>query len=412
MKKIIVGLFLICGFSVTAQKNQGITGDFNWFSNWTNFKPKTTEYAAPSRIINGEISENTTLKKGTYSLVGSVYVVNGAVLTLEPGVVIRADSDSNATLIITKGCKLMAVGTETDPIVFTSAKSSFDRKSGDWGGVILYGDAPVNRWGGQVASIYDPNPKYNLFGGTNENGSSGVLKYVRIEFAGKKLNEKTMLNGLTLGAVGKGTKVEYVQISLAKDDGIEAVGGVFDMSNIISFQNADDDFDFSMGAQCTMSNSIAIRNPYISDNTRSRVFEIDSYDKLENFDPTKKKTYIKLNNVTMVSNEDNAMGLVKEAISLKYDSFLELDRCVVSGFASVVAFDDKYLEGQNYRLLKMKNSLFDSCQEIITNEALIRSEEPSDWFTSNDKMNFVSRVGLLELFKSNDVKKKPDFRLK
>ena len=352
MKKIVLGLVLFGSMSLAAQKNQGIVGDFNWFSNWTNFKPKTTEYAAPSRIINGEISENTTLKKGTYSLMGSVYVTNGAVLTLEPGVVVRGDTDSNGTLIVTKGCKLMAVGTETDPIVFTSGKSSFDRKAGDWGGIILYGDASVNRWGGQIASIYDPNPKYNLFGGTNENGSAGMLKYVRIEFAGKKVNEKTMLNGLTLGAVGKGTKIEYLQISLAKDDAIEAVGGNFDMSNIISFQNADDDFDFSMGTQCVMSNSIAIRNPYISDNTRSRVFEIDSYDKLENFDPTKKKTVIKAVNVTMVSNEDNAMGLVKEAVSLKYDSFFEMDKCVISGFACVVALDDKYLQGENYKQLK------------------------------------------------------------
>nr|WP_305069820.1 hypothetical protein [Flavobacterium covae] len=170
-----------------------------------------------------------------------------------------------------------------------------------------------------------------------------------------------MLNGLTLGAVGKKTKIENIQISMAKDDGLEVVGGTFDMNNIISFQNADDDFDFSMGAICTMSNSIAIRNPYISDNTRSRVMEIDTYDKLENFDPTRKKTVIKLNNVTMVSNEDNAMGLVKEAISVKTDSFVEMNKCVISGFASVVAMDDKYLEKENYKQIKIVNSVINNC---------------------------------------------------
>ncbi|MFK7001698.1 hypothetical protein V3470_11865 [Flavobacterium oreochromis] len=412
MKKKLLGILLLVFASGQAQNAQGIYGDFNWFNNWTNFKPKTQDYAAPSRILNGEISENTTLKKGTYLIMGSVYVANGATLTLEPGVVMRGDFDSNGTLIVTKGSKIKAEGTETDPIVFTSSKGTSDRKPGDWGGIIIYGDAPVNRYGGIVSSIYDPNPKYNLFGGNNENGDSGVLKYVRIEFAGKKLNEKTMLNGLTLGAVGKKTKIEYVQISMTKDDGLEIVGGVFDMNNIISFQNADDDFDFSMGAICTMSNSVAIRNPYISDNTRSRVMEIDTYDKLENYDPTRKKTVVKLNNVTMVSNEDNAMGLVKEAISVRTDSFVEINKCVVSGFASVIAADDKYLEKENYKQIKIANTIINNCTEVITNENLVKAEEETDWFMSKDKANSITKITNVNMFKSNDVRKKPDFRLR
>lgn len=199
---------------------------------------------------------------------------------------------------------------------------------------------------------------------------------------------------------------------MAKDDGLEVVGGVFDMNNIISFQNADDDFDFSMGAVCTMSNSIAIRNPYISDNTRSRVMEIDTYDKLENFDPTRKKTVVKLNNVTMVSNEDNAMGLVKEAISVKTDSFVEINKCVISGFASVIAMDDKYLEKENYKQVKVVNSVINNCTEVITNENLVKAETQSDWFTQKDKVNSITKISNINIFKSNDVRKKPDFRLK
>lgn len=412
MKKKLLMLLLASIGTLTAQNKQGIVGDFNWFSNWTNFKPKTTEYASPSRILNGVISENTTLKKGTYSIMGSVYVASGVTLTIEPGAVLRGDSDSTGTLIITKGARIVAEGTETDPIVFTSGKPSNDRKSGDWGGVIIYGDAPVNRYGGMISSIYDSNPQYNVFGGTNENSDSGVLKYVRIEFAGKKINDKTMLNGLTLGAVGKKTKIEYVQVSLAKDDAFEIIGGNFDMSNLISFQNADDDFDFSMGTISTVSNSIAIRNPYISDNTRSRAFEIDSYDKIENYDPTKKKTAIKLNNVTMVSNEDNSMGLVKEAISVMSDSFLEMNNCVVAGFASVIALNDKYLDKSNFKQLKIYNTRIDNCNEFVTNETLFKASDATDWFLMSDKLNSTSKVGNAVLFISNDVKKKPDFRLK
>lgn len=412
MKKQLLMLLLASIGTFNAQNKQGIIGDFNWFNNWTNFKPKTTEYASPSRILTGVISENTTLKKGTYLIMGSVYVASGVTLTIEPGAVLRGDSDSTGTLIVTKGARIMAEGSETDPIVFTSSKPSNDRKAGDWGGVIIYGDAPVNRYGGMISSIYDSNPQYNVFGGTNENSDSGVLKYVRIEFAGKKINEKTMLNGLTLGAIGRKTKIEYIQVSLAKDDAFEVIGGNFDMNNMISFQNADDDFDFSMGTICTVSNSIAIRNPFISDNTRSRAFEIDSYDKIENYDPTKKKTFIKLNNVTMVSNEDNSMGLVKEAVSVMSDSFLEMNKCVVAGFASVIALDDKYLDKSNYKQLKIYNTLIDNCNEVITNESLFKASDATDWFMMSDKLNYTSRVGNAALFYSNDIKKKPDFRLK
>jgi len=410
IKIVLFALFVLT--ATNAQNQKGVTGDTNWFNNWTNFKPKTAEYGAPSRILTGVISENTTLKKGTYLLMGTVYVANNTTLTIEPGAVLRGDFDTNGTLVVTKGSRIMAEGTVTDPIVFTSSKGAMDRKPGDWGGVIIYGDAPLNRIGGVISSIYDTNPLYNLFGGTNADSDSGSLKYVRIEFAGKKINEKTMLNGLTLGAVGKKTKIEYVQVSLAKDDAFEIIGGEFDLNNIISFNNADDDFDFSMGTLCTMNNSIAIRSPFISDNTRSRCFEIDTYDKVEYFDPMKKKTLVKLNNVTLVMNEQGNMSLVKEAISVKSDSFLEMNKCLVVGFSSFLALDDKYLTGDNFKKLKIYNTTIDSCTEVITNENLFKAETATNWFTQPDKLVTVSRDGIMNLFKNNDVKKKPDFRLK
>ncbi|MES2811897.1 MAG: hypothetical protein V4670_05435 [Bacteroidota bacterium] len=410
--KMKIALFALFAFTAINAQNQGITGDINWFNNWTNFKPKSAEYDAPSRILTGVISENTTLKKGSYLLMGTVYVANKAILTIEPGAVLRGDFESNGTLVITRGCKIIAEGTVTDPIVFTSSKAALDRKPGDWGGVIIYGDAPLNRIGGVISSIYDSNPLYNLFGGNNVNDDSGSLKYVRIEFAGKKLNEKLMLNGLTLGAVGKKTKIEYVQVSLAKDDAFEIIGGEFDMNNIISFNNADDDFDFSMGTICTMSNSISIRSPFISDNTRSRCFEIDSYDKVENFDPSKKKTIIKLNNVVMVMNEEGNMSLVKEAVSLKAESFLEMNKCVIVGFSSFLALDDKYLADDNFKKIKIYNTTVDNCTEVITNETLFKADIATNWFTQPDKLVTVSKYGIMNLFKNNETKKKPDFRLK
>ena len=412
--KIKILLFLLSSFYVAnAQSGQGIVGESNWFNGWTNFKPKATEYNQANQILTGDIKENMTLTKGNvYLIMGTVHVANNAVLTIEPGTVIRGDYNSTGTLTITKGSKIIAEGTETSPIVFTSNKPTSERKPGDWGGVILMGDAPINRFGGVSASFYEPNPLYNPFGGPNENSDSGILKYVRIEFAGKKIDPKISLNGLTLAAVGSKTKIEYVQISFSSDDSVEAIGGNVDFNNVISYRANDDDFDYSMGVQSTMNNSIAIRNPYASDNTRSRCFEIDSYDKIENYDPTKKKTYIKLNNVTMTNDEENTMGLVKEAISLKADSFIEVNKCVVAGFSSFIALEDKYLTGDNFKKIKVYNTTVDSCSELFTNEALAKAQNVNDWFMQSDKLLYITNNGINNLFINNNVKKKPDFRLK
>lgn len=399
--------------AVNAQRNHGIIGDSNWFKNWTNFKPKSVEYNKPTNILVGAITENTTLsKRNTYLLSGMVYVTNNAVLTIEPGTVIRGDFDTSGALIVTKGAKIMAEGTETDPIIFTSNKSTSERKPGDWGGVMLMGDAPINMMGGVTSSIYDPNPQYNGFGGTNEQCDSGVLKYVRIEFAGKKIRDKFLLNGLTLAAVGKKTRIEYVQVSFSNDDAVEAVGGNVDLNNVISFKSNDDDFDYSFGLQCTMTNCVAIRYPYTADVTRSRCLEIDSYDKVANYDPAKKLTNIKMVNCALLNNEENDQGLVKEAISLKYDCNLEMTNCVVSGFSSFIAFDDKFLEANNYRKIVINNCTIDSCKEAFTTEQLTKVMEVNDWFVKNSKLLYISNVGINNLYKNNDIKKLPDFRLK
>jgi hypothetical protein len=410
--KLLILLLTIASVS-NAQRGHGIIGESNWLSNWTNFKPKQTEYNQATEILSGVIKQDMTLtKNNVYVLMGTVHVANKATLTIEPGTIIRGDFATTGTLTITRGSRLVAVGTETNPIVFTSNKPTSERKPGDWGGIILMGDAPINRFGGVSASFYEPNPLYNPFGGNNETGDAGALKYVRIEFAGKKIDPKTALNGLTVAAVGIKTKIDYVQISFSADDSVEVIGGVVNFNNIVSYRANDDDFDFSMGVQTTMYNSLAVRNPYASDNTRSRCFEIDSYDRIENYDPTKKKTFIKINNVTMTTDEENTMGLVKEAISLRTDSFIEVDKCVVAGFSSFMALDDKYSEGENYKKIKVTNSTIDSCTETFTNEALIRFQSANEWFLDSDKFVYVSKFGINNLFINNQAKKKPDFRLK
>ena len=171
-----------------------------------------------------------TLAKGTYVLKGWVYIANGAQLTIEPGTVIKGDKTTMASLIVEKGGKLIAQGTASEPIVFTSNQAKGNRKPGDWGGVIICGQARNNQDDMQI----EGGPRSH-HGGSNDADNSGVLSYVRIEFAGYPFQTDQEINGLTLGSVGSGTKIDHVQVSFSNDDSYEWFGGTVDCKYLVSY---------------------------------------------------------------------------------------------------------------------------------------------------------------------------------
>ena len=412
-KTILIIINLISVISLNAQQINGIIGTENWFNNWTDFKPKTTEYAESTHILNGVINTNTTLyKKNTYLLMDIVYITNNARLTIEPGTIIRGDFATCGTLVVTKGAKIIANGLATDPIVFTSNKDVSDRKPGDWGGVIILGDAPINKFGGVGTLDFNLNPKYNTYGGLNSESDSGILKYVRIEFSGRKLNALKELNGLSLAGVGNKTKIEYIQISFSNDDSFESYGGNLKLNNLISFRATDDDFDFTLGSQCFISNSVAIRYPFSSDISRSRCFEVDSYDKIENYDSDRKLTKITANNITLINNEDNSQGLVKEAICIKKDSFFELTNSIVSGFNQFLLLEDKALLNSNLDKIKFQNVVINNCKVKVELESSAIDKLTDKWIENEAFNIIISNTDRKFLFVESDVKKAPDFRIK
>jgi hypothetical protein len=413
-KRIILPLILLIIQVSVAQTEKGIQGSENWLTNWTNFKPATTDYKEPTIILSGLISENQTLfKKNTYLLSDAVYVINGATLTIEPGTVIRGDKETCGTLVITKGSKIIANGTDTDPIIFASNKGISERKAGDWGGIIILGDAPINRLGGSGCLELVENTKMCGYGGINENSNSGIIKYVRIEHAGRKLKNGKELNGLSLAGVGNLTIIDFVQISFSNDDSFECYGGNINLNNVISFKATDDDFDFTQGVQSKIKNSIAIRYPFISDKSKSRCFEIDSYDNIENTDYSKKMTTVYADNITLINNEENDQGLVKEAIYLKDKSTFRLENSVVSGFSSVIVIGNEALNKfKNIDSVAIKNSLINNCKlfsECDDKTNLIDYDlEKSNYFVNNQ----ITKETTTAIFLDNNVKKNPDFRLK
>lgn len=176
------------------------------------------------------------MKKGTYLLKGWVYIADGAELTIEPGTIIKGDKQTKAALIAERGGKLIAKGTATEPIVFTSEEAAGSRKPGDWGGIILCGKAKNNQTEQQIEG--GPRTKH---GGADDADNSGALSYVRIEFAGYPFQKDKEINGLTLGSVGSGTEIDHVQVSYSNDDSFEWFGGTVNCKYLVAYKGWDDD---------------------------------------------------------------------------------------------------------------------------------------------------------------------------
>ncbi|MCD0471381.1 hypothetical protein [Flavobacterium sp. JAS] len=404
---------LLSTFCLQAQQPKGIIGSSNWMNNWTNFKPANTEYSEATNIIAGTIDKDMRLtKRNTYQLVGVVYVTNNAVLTIEPGTVIRGDDKTCGTLVITNGAKIVAEGLETDPIVFTSNKEITQRKPGDWGGIIILGKAPINTIGGIHILPFDLEPMLNHYGGQDVEDNSGILKYVRIEYAGRKLSSLKELNGLSLAGVGRKTVLSNIQISYSNDDSFESYGGELVMNNLVSYRTTDDDFDFTQGVQCNISNSIAIRHPFSSDVSGSRCFEVDSYDKIENTDMTKKLTKINANNITMVNMEENNQGLVRESVHIRENTLFNLTNSIVSGFTPFVILESNIGDGQaNLSKITFKNLIVNNCNGGITSESSGGNPAIQKYYGDPALLIDYTSIKNSDLFAMPNIKGNPDFRL-
>lgn len=211
------------------------------------------------------------LKKGTYMLKGWVYIEAGSTLTIPAGTIIKGDKDTKAALIVKPGGKLYAQGTSTSPIVFTSAQAKGNRKPGDWGGIILCGRAKNNRTTMDIEG--GPNVSH---GGNDDNDNSGVLSYVRVEFAGYPFQPDQEINGITFGSVGKGTKVDHLQVSYCNDDSYEWFGGSVDCKYLVAYHGWDDDFDTDNGFSGNLQFLLGVRHPKIADTSLSNGFESDN----------------------------------------------------------------------------------------------------------------------------------------
>ncbi|MBV5314728.1 MAG: T9SS type A sorting domain-containing protein [Prolixibacteraceae bacterium] len=256
-----------------------LDGVIDWTKTWTNFDPVNTAY--PEATVtkgNGQFSRSAGLQitanetwTGVIKLNGWVYVNAGATLTIEPGTIIRGTEKS--VLVIERGGKINAIGTEAKPIVFTSNQGVGFRAQSNWAGLVICGKGINNNAGGEgIAEGGIDSP----YGGTDNADNSGELKYVRIEFPGYEVATGKEINGLTLYSVGSQTKINYVQVSYSGDDGFEWFGGAVNAKYLISYKTEDDDFDTDNGYCGMVQFGLVSRDNSIVDTDAANAFESDN----------------------------------------------------------------------------------------------------------------------------------------
>jgi hypothetical protein len=378
-------------------------------------------------ILEGRITSNLTLKaQYTYKLRGLVYVTNGAILTIEPGAKIVGETGQRGGLIITRSSKIIADGTVDKPIVFTSESANPQR--GDWAGVVILGNAPTNAsFNGQAGvgeieggvNNSDGLGLYGLGASSNPVDNSGILRYVRIEYAGYAFLPDKEINGLTLGGVGSNTIIDHVQVSYANDDSFEFFGGTVNCKHLISYKALDDDFDTDNGYSGKVQFGIILRDSAIADISKSEAFESDNDANGSNLTP---QTAAVFSNITALgpkatlNNTGNSLFLA--AAQIRRNSTISLFNSLIMGWPTGLYIDatkgvptDNNIPGS----LFVQNSIIAGCPAPVLYGASTTSTTGAttsgitNWFNTasygNSSLANNSDVGLTAPFNYSN----PDF---
>lgn len=402
-KQLLYAILVVLASSMMAQSisnpffqqvnYRGAFGTDDWTKEWSNFDPQNTVYPAATVTVEaGNITANTNwTKNNVYLLNGFVYVKDGATLTIEAGTVIRADKSNKGSLIVEKGGKLIAEGTVSEPIVFTSNQAAGSRAEGDWGGIILLGKAKTNVPGNNVLIEGGVN---SYFGGDDNADNSGILKFVRLEFPGIAFAANNEINGLTMGGVGSGTTIDYVQVSYSGDDSFEWFGGSVNAKHLIAYSGIDDDFDTDFGYNGMVQFAVALRNPLMADQAgTSNSFESDNDGTGSYNSPMTSAIFSNVSSfgprVTSTSVFDAKFGT---AMNLKKNTRLQIYNTVAAGWKTGVKIENGSDKGAIADSLKIRNSVISG---MATNFALsststwTAASDVEAWYTISDYKNEI-----------------------
>jgi hypothetical protein len=258
--------------------------------------------------VTADITSSTTwtANNAYYLNKTAVFVRSGNTLTIEPGTFVIGSEAQKAAFVVERDAKVIASGTALRPIVFTSEHETGDRSRGQWGGMIINGRAPINRPGGEGVGEGDTG----VFGGNDPNDDSGVLKYVRVEYAGILFSDDNELNGIALQGVGRGTTIDHVQIHMNQDDGIEFFGGTVDAKYLLLTNIRDDSMDWVDGWQGRAQFVVAIQRGDDADNG----IEADNKENANDLEPRSNPT---IYNITLIGAPSGGSAESDDAVLLR-----------------------------------------------------------------------------------------------
>jgi hypothetical protein len=317
--------------------------------------------------VASDITADTTWTTGnTYTLRKHVFVSSGATLTIQPGVKVLGLLGSS--LVVTTTGRIAAEGTAAQPIVFTSAQPDGLRNAGDWGGVVLLGLAPINVAGGtnQIEG-FPAGTTGTSYGGSDPTHDCGTIKHARIEFAGFQLAVDNELNGLTVGACGSQTQLDFIQVHKGADDGIEFFGGTADLKHALISQPDDDGLDWDFGWTGRVQFLVVQQNGLVGD----RGIEADNNGSAPDAAPRSMPT---IYNMSLIgsNSEPGTAGKPQGGIHFRRGTAGHLFNTIVMGFTDKVIDVDAAASVAQFNAgdLFLKNSIiFDNVNITDTTTA-------------------------------------------
>ncbi|WP_052273349.1 hypothetical protein [Flavihumibacter solisilvae] len=297
------------------------------------------------QIINANM---TLTPQHLYVLDGKVYVTGGT-LSIQAGTqlegVYKSVPAEASALIITKTGKISAKGKENNPVIFTSHLAGLpggrtNRQPGDWGGVVLLGDAPTNKPASKtvegIETAIVPAGVDVTYGGSNPDHSAGVLAYARIEFAGAVVLPNNELNSLTCAGVGKKTGLKYIMASYGADDAFEFFGGNSEPRYLIANSQNDDAFDFDFGFVGNLQFAVSVRNSAYAFADANGI-ECDNENPSAGATPT---TRPQLSNLTIVGNSVAPITGSLNAARFRRGTDLRVRNSIFIGYNTGIAFEN------------------------------------------------------------------------
>lgn len=309
--------------------------------------------------VPSEITTDTRFAAGkTYRLESHTFVRNGATLTIDAGVTVVGASGSS--LVVSAGSKIDAQGTASQPVTFTSCRPVGQRKPGDWGGVVLLGRAPINVVDAnnnpttENVEGFDPTENRVNYGGSDSAHNCGSIRYARIQYAGFPIQADKEINGLTVAGCGHTTTLDFIQVHLGKDDGVEFFGGTANIKHLIVSQADDDAIDWDFGWNGKAQFVIVQQNPAFGDNAIEADNNEDGNDLLPRSSPT-------LFNLSLIgSNKQKGTGQAQQAMVLRRGTAGTIANAIVANFSdfAVDVRDASTVAQANSGALSIHHSLF------------------------------------------------------